>query len=405
MAAYITRTITLFTLALAASICSVAKAQLSHSSGPADSVISVSLLTAAPGSEVYELEGHSGLRFRTATSDYVANWGLFDFDSPNFVYRFVKGETDYCVALIPTPYFLSGYAREHRRVTEQILNLTQQQKQKLLALVTETVKPENRVYRYNYVLDNCATRPIAYLEKAIGDTIEFPVAAAELGEKMTFRSIMRHYHKAYLWYQFGIDLALGSGIDYPLTIRQSGFAPVVLEEIAAHATIADSIPLVDSTLTLVPGKAEGPILPPTPWYLTPLTAMWVLAALCTSGCLIALRREKLNKRWQSLYFAVMGLAGCLIWFLVCISTHEATSPNWIILWINPACLAVPILVWFKSCAKVLRWYMMANIFLLAVYAMTCAFGTQSPNSAFIPLALSDFIMSLSFIRLTRQNNP
>ena len=30
--------------------------------------------------------------------DSVWNFGIFDFREPNFVYRFVKGETDYMVA-------------------------------------------------------------------------------------------------------------------------------------------------------------------------------------------------------------------------------------------------------------------------------------------------------------------
>ena len=77
-----------------------AKAQLSQT--PADSVARISLLTAAPGAEVYQLEGHSGLRMTFDGTDVVANWGLFDFRTPNFVYRFVKGETDYCVGLMPS---------------------------------------------------------------------------------------------------------------------------------------------------------------------------------------------------------------------------------------------------------------------------------------------------------------
>lgn len=55
----------------------------------------VSLLTAYPGADIYQLEGHTALRIRhPQRGDYVVNWGLFDFDSPGFVYRFVKGETD-----------------------------------------------------------------------------------------------------------------------------------------------------------------------------------------------------------------------------------------------------------------------------------------------------------------------
>lgn len=82
------------------------------------------LLTCAPGADIYSLEGHSGLRLRYGTTDVVANWGMFDFNAPHFVYRFVKGETDYSIGVCPTEYFLLSYAHQQRRVTQQTLNLT-----------------------------------------------------------------------------------------------------------------------------------------------------------------------------------------------------------------------------------------------------------------------------------------
>lgn len=393
-----------FIIALAAGLLTVAKAQFSVPAST-DSVISVSLLTAAPGQEVYQLEGHSGLRFQTTGSDFVANWGLFDFHTPNFVYRFVKGETDYCVGICPTTYFIMEYLRENRRLTEQVLNLRPDEAQRLMDAVLVAVRPENRTYRYNYVLDNCATRPIAFVEKAMGDTIRFPKASEAVGEATTFRKVMRHFHRNYPWYQFGIDLALGSGIDYPISRRQAVFAPVVLEEIAASATIGgDSIPLVKDTRILVPGEASGPVLPPTPWYLTPLTAMWTLAGLCIATTFFAIRRRKMCKLWMATYFSVIGLAGCVVAFLVCISTHEATAPNWIILWVNPLSLLFPLLLWWKKCRPALRLYAMANLALIAIYGITCMFGTQSANMAFLPLALSDAVMTLQFLKLNGETN-
>lgn len=377
-----------------------AKAQLSQT--PADSVARISLLTAAPGAEVYQLEGHSGLRMTFDGTDVVANWGLFDFRTPNFVYRFVKGETDYCVGLMPYSYFIAEYAAEGRRVTEQELNLTPQQARKLIELVYTAVRPENRTYRYNYVLDNCATRPISFIEQATGDSIRFSTRAADLDEDITFRKVMAYFHRNYPWYQFGIDLALGSGIDYPIDVRATGFAPAVLQEIATHATIGDSVPLVRSTEILVNGPAEGAILPPTPWYLTPLTAMWVLCGGCLAVAVAASSRNRIMRGWQALFFSVMGVAGCVIAFLVVISTHEATSPNWIILWMNPFCLLMPALMFIPYALRLTRWYVMANLFMIAVYAITCAFGVQAVNQAFIPLALADIIMSLSYLRQTRE---
>lgn len=363
----------------------------------------VSLLTCGVGGEIYELEGHTGLRIQHPVyGDFTVNWGVFDFNSPGFVYRFVKGETDYMAAATYTSAFLDAYRRQGRTVREQVLRLDSLQAERLTAMVMENVRPENRVYRYNYVLDNCATRPISFIEQATGDSIRFSTRAADLDEDITFRKVMAYFHLNYPWYQFGIDLALGSGIDYPIDVRATGFAPAVLQEIATHATIGDSVPLIRSTEILVKGPAEGAILPPTPWYLTPLTAMWVLCGGCLAVAVAARSRNRIMRGWQALFFSVMGVAGCVIAFLVVISTHEATSPNWIILWMNPFCLLMPALMFIPCALRLTRWYVMANLFMIAVYAITCAFGVQAVNQAFIPLALADIIMSLSYLRQTRE---
>ena len=65
----------------------------------------ISLITCHAGPEIYELEGHSGVRIATPAYDYVLNYGLFDFNAPGFVYRFVKGETDYMLSSCPFAFF------------------------------------------------------------------------------------------------------------------------------------------------------------------------------------------------------------------------------------------------------------------------------------------------------------
>ena len=73
---------------------------------PQDS-IRFSLLTCAPGSEIYALFGHTALRYQNFSdqTDLVFNYGMFSFNTPHFVFRFVKGETDYQLGITPYPYF------------------------------------------------------------------------------------------------------------------------------------------------------------------------------------------------------------------------------------------------------------------------------------------------------------
>ena len=170
----------------------------------------ISLITCGPGQEIYELEGHSGLRILIPEeTDMVANWGVFDFNTPNFAYRFTKGETDYMMAFEPTSNFLNRYHQNGRSVKEQVLALSDEETEAIIRMMQVNALPENRTYRYNYIKDNCATRPLELISIAIEDTLTF----CEKPEFDSFRDAMKFYHMNYPWYQFGIDLALGGDID------------------------------------------------------------------------------------------------------------------------------------------------------------------------------------------------
>ncbi len=359
----------------------------------------ISLLTAHAGEEIYQLEGHTALRIvHPDRGDYVVNWGLFDFAAPNFVYRFVKGETDYLAGAASTDHFLEIYRREGRKVVEQTLDLTPEEALRVVELTDLNLKPENRVYRYNYVLDNCATRPLAVIEKAIGDSLRF--SADGLRREPSFREAMRSYHLDYPWYQFGIDLALGSGIDRPISLREEAFAPVKLELMLDQATRPDGRRIAAPAVCLVREKDGRVLLPPTPWYLGPMFWSLVVLALAlavSAGQLRSRRRTAASRIFDSIYFTLLGLTGCVIAFLIFISVHEASSPNWLFLWANPLCLTAAVAVWAKRLEKLLVCYQFFNFALLMTLAVLLLCGVQSPNPAFVPLIAADAARALTCI--------
>ena len=368
---------------------------------PGDSGITISLLTCAPGFDIYELEGHSGLRMQYAGVDITANWGLFDFASPGFVYRFVRGETDYSVGVCSTLQFVEAYRRHGRRVTEQVIDLSPQQAARVIELVEENLQPENRIFRYNYVKDNCATRPLSVIERALGDSVTFTTTATQLGVSPTFRSEMRYFHRNYPWYQFGIDLALGSGLDYTISTRETIFAPAILQQLAASATIAGpqgTKPLVKATEILAPGPEEGPIEEPTPWYLTPLFVSSLILAVALVISLRDLRRHKISRWFDALLFGAFGLDGIIIAFLVFVSVHEASSPNWLLMWLNPFCLLVPLTQWIGRLKKIALGYHYYNAAATMILALIFIFGIQTPNAAFFPFMAAGFLRSAVSIK-------
>lgn len=364
-----------------------------------------SLLTCGPGSEVFQLEGHTALRIQMPDGrDAVANWGVFDFNSPGFYYRFVKGETDYMVGIEPFGMFEMQYRIDGRSVTGQRLNLTEAQAAELFRLIEENCRPENCVYRYNYVLDNCATRPLALIEKALavsGDSLMVDFDATET----TFRAEMRRYHRNYPYYQLFIDFALGSGIDRPVTLREQAFAPLFLERLAANAVIVSpdgsTRPLVESTVRILPQTAPEPM----EGWGSPM--VFAILILVLTGWLAwkSLRRGRVYKGWYALFYLLLGLLGAILTFLIFVSSHEATSPNVNYFWLNPLLLMVPLLIWFRRLAGLMFWLMVANACAVAAFFIALMVSGQGTNAAFFPLIAADLLLSGVYIYLNRKYFP
>ena len=351
-----------------------------------------------PGSDIYELEGHSALRITLPDNDLAISYGTYDFEQPNFVYRFVKGETDYWVTAVPWQYMEAAYRRDGRRIVSHHIDLTADQKLRLIELLAENLQPQNRTYRYNYVKDNCATRPLGMLEKALGDSISLVPTDLPYAGAQTCRSVMRHYHSNYPWYQFGIDLALGSGIDYTLSEREKSFAPVILDRQLHGATVGGK-KLVGSVDVINDTAPDAAVLAPTPWYATPMT---VCCLVLISAILLTfrdIRRHKVSRWFDAALYGIFGLAGCLISFLVFISVHEATSPNILLLWLNPLCFIPTIFIWIKRCRLIIFSYQIVNFVALLILIAFSIAGYQSLNTAFYPLILADAIRSTSYIFL------
>ncbi|MGE5394671.1 MAG: DUF4105 domain-containing protein, partial [Candidatus Saccharibacteria bacterium] len=212
----------------------------------------VSILTCDPGKEVYSMYGHSAIRVSDPLQrlDAVFNYGLFSFDSPNFIYRFAKGQTDYLMGGQTFSSFLPEYEQDRRSVYEQVLNLSAEGKDKLYNALMENARPENRMYRYNYFMDNCATRVRDMIERNAGGTVHF----SESHPKESYRDLIKKFHHSFRWIDFGIDLLISKPADQPVSSYGQMFLPEYLFNQFANAQIetnGTTQPLVKETRTLV----------------------------------------------------------------------------------------------------------------------------------------------------------
>lgn len=366
----------------------------------ADGPVQASLVVCGPGRDIYELEGHAALRVHGGgLQDVAVNWGLFDFDAPGFVWRFALGETDYMCGAMPWAYFKDSYGRQGRRVTEYPLLLDSAETARLVGLLEANLRPENATYRYNYVRDNCSTRPLRMVERAIADSLRLPQPAGHPGE--TYREMMRAYHRSYPWYQFGIDLALGGGIDRPIDAHAKSFSPVALGAQLPGARRQDGRPIAGEPRVVVEGAGDA-TEGPTPWWVTPMAVAVAVLAASVAMSVRDCRRGRVCRAFDTVLYGAFGLTGCLLLFLVVISTHEATSPNWLLVWLNPLCLVPVVFLWTKRAKRLVMWYQIANFAAITALCAAWPLLGQSANLAFWPLMAADAVRAASYIIITRK---
>ncbi len=297
--------------------------------------VEVSLLTCSPGTEVYELYGHTALRYHDLRTgaDVVFNYGVFDFKAPNFVWRFVRGETDYMVIWLPFEVFCKSYRERGSSVTAQVLNLTPEEKERLGRSLFENCLPQNRVYRYNFLTNNCTTKVRDQLEQALNGELMYPTYPPI----RTYRQILHEATRQHPWAELGNDFCLGEDVDTLLWIRAMTFSPLYMQDFAEQMEIYDGKgnfrPFVLRTETVVPLGVQQDA-PSTAW---PPMAVFVMAALLLIGITVNEAPSGRSILWQidAVLLTLQGLAGCVLCFLFFFSEHPGVSSNWLIIIFNP----------------------------------------------------------------------
>lgn len=362
--------------------------------------IRISLLTCGPGGEIYSLFGHTAIRCQNLTQGYdiVYNYGLFSFQTRNFALRFALGEPDYALGIQRMDSFEAEYEYFNRSVWQQTLQLTNEEALRLMNLLEDNYRPENRIYRYNIFYDNCATRPRDKIEEAVSGNLVYPDSVRAAYEKLTFRDIMHEFTKGHSWARFGFDFCIGAPADRTAGFRAIMFAPFYLRDAFHSAVLSNG----DGTFrNLV--KEESQIVfedqnvdCQTDWLeiFSPAVCFTLLLAVLVvlSCCEYKLRKQF----WwiDMLLFALAGLCGCVITFLMLFSQHPAVSPNYLILVFHPFHLLwVPFLT-MSAVKREKNVYHLYNIIVLTFFIVLFWLFPQKINFAVVPLALCLLLRSL-----------
>jgi hypothetical protein len=333
---------------------------------PDSSRLQVSLITCAPGAELYSVFGHTALRIvdSAANTDIIYNYGTFNFDDPDFYSKFVRGKLMYFLSQQSFPDFLYEYAYFKRGVTEQVLQLSQTEKKEIQSSLFENVREENRYYKYDFLYDNCATRLRDIIFSANKDKAFEPTAFAE--NRATFRDYLHNYlsRAEMQWTTLGIDLLLGIGADKTMTTPESMFLPDYLAQ-GVSQSVQGTAKLVERDQVHLPNAQELPIK--LPFWQTPLFFFSFLAFLVI---LPSFFRSNGMVSFQSIMdriiFVLSGLLGLVLLFMWFGTDHQSFANNINLVWAMPINLLVAFGLdsprkWLK---KYLRYYSLLLLLLM-----------------------------------------
>ncbi|WP_276867767.1 DUF4105 domain-containing protein [Bacteroides heparinolyticus] len=379
------------------------QATTTENNAPEDST-RISLLTCAAGGEIYYLFGHTAIRYENFTRgvDVVFNYGVFDFNTPNFTFRFALGDTYYQLGVTEYRYFANEYTALGRDVWQQTLNLTYGEKEHLFRRLQENYKPENRMYLYNFFYDNCATRPRDQIEHAIDGTLRYAENMTDSNTGISFRDLLHKYSEGHPWARFGMDLCMGSKADKPISRREMMFVPFYLQEHFSKAQITDrqgrTRPLVASEKKIVlTGKTPADF---RTGGITPMQSALLLLTVMAGITLWGVSWRKSLWGIDLILFAAAGTAGCILAFLALFSQHPAVSPNYLLFVFHPLhLLCLPSMLIRVKRKKASR-YMRANFIVLTLFIALWVIIPQKFPLTVLPLALCLLIRSGSNLFLT-----
>ena len=350
----------------------------------------ISLLTCKPHAQIYSLYGHTAIRVvdTEQNTDVAINWGVFDASQPNFVAKFVLGFTDYTMSIVPTEYFLREYEYYGSPVYQQRLNLTETEKARIMKALDENYRPENRVYRYNYVYDNCTTRARDIILSNIDGKTSCVKTFLQKGDK-TFRDLLHWKTNKYDWCKAGNDLVIGLRADRNAIHSEREFLPEILAADFDSATIirADGkqVALVDSAFWLL--KDVQPHFEPMPDFpLTPTMFAIVILALVVAWTLYEKTKKKRLKWLDVAFFYICGIAG-LLPFAMIFSQHPFVQINLQLLVLNP--------LWLFLMSPWTKWKHRWNVALVIVVLFFIGNIFQSYAEGMNILALSLLVRIIS----------
>lgn len=339
----------------------------------------ISIITCGPWQgEVYSAFGHSAIRvFDPANRlDDAYNYGVFDFNQPNFYLNYTRGLLLFKLGVYAYPDFRNIYIYYNRSVTEQVLNLSQSQKQAVYDFLEVNARPENETYRYDYFYNNCATQVRDVFAKVLKDSIHFD--GSFIKTELTIRQLTDLYLKGQPWGDLGIDICLGLPMDKKASAYEYMFLPDYIEQSFDHVTLKrgdTEAPIVREKRIVFTAQPENT----PPGFYPPWVVFGVFLVIAAGLSAYDLRRKKLSRWFDFPVFGIVGMVGLLLLLLWLGTDHAAAAQNFNLLWALPTHVVV-FMMYRKKSAPFLKKYFLLVSGLMVILLATWFILPQQLNN-------------------------
>ncbi|WP_418263853.1 DUF4105 domain-containing protein [Flavobacterium faecale] len=309
-----------------------------------------SILTCGTGNESYSLFGHTAIRIADTDNnlDIVYNYGAFDFNTPNFVAKFAKGDLQYFAVTHSFSNFIGQYNYERRDVYEQELALNLDLKQKLFDNLNQSLASGDSYYTYKFIDKNCTSMVVDIINKTIGEHS----IAKKTDTENTYRAILYPYFDNHFYEKLGTSIIFGTKVD---AVGDHIFLPLELMHNLEFASFNKQKLVPEKTKTLLEFNDTAPTSWWNNWY----------SYLILLGLIVFLNIKIINQ----IYFLVLGLIGSLFVFLGFYSGHLELANNYNILLLNPLLIVLSFTMNAKTKRKWVYQLALLNLILLMVYVI------------------------------------
>lgn len=354
----------------------------------------ISLLTCTPGDELYSIFGHSAIRVIDSNSvtDVVYNYGTFNFDDEGFYLKFIRGKLLYYISAesfnnTDSFYgFKSTYQLTNRGITEQVLDLSAEEKINIRHALNENLKEANRYYKYDFFFDNCTTR---LRDLIIKNKHPQPVLPAVMPTNTRFRQAIHQYldkGKQY-WSKLGIDILLGAPTDAIMTPAQQQFLPDNLMMSLDSCKNTRIVRSSENLYELTPFNDSNGWFTPM-FFFTSLLLLFILLSFSKNRFI-----QTILARLDGALFFLTGLLGIVLIFMWAYTDHSMTKDNFNLLWALPTHIIGSFFIAGKK--DIIKKYFLFTGISLAVLLLVWFFLPQQMNNALIPFVLTLMYRSMS----------